>query len=470
MKQSILCHSMLGIAALSAATVSAATPEVTSCSMRQDNRHREVTIQYTFTGADAVITLDVETNYLDGAETKWASIGGEAIRTAHGDVWKKVANDGQTHTITWRPDLSWPDHRVPNNGARAVVTAWALDNTPDYMVVDISETATQDSQKYYPSADFVPGGVVENEEYRTTKILMRKIMAKDVAWTMGSLATEAFRDGTSNWLKREATHEVTMANNYYIGVFEFTQGQYAALYGSYRSNSYFTNPVNRHLRPQENISWTAVRGATSNLPGSPASDSVIGKINLRTGLDFELPTEAQWEFACRAGNGSPYWNDGTAIVKTNDYCNVDLDRLGRYAFNGGGWARSGNSTVTVFSGDLQNSLEYGTAPVGSYEPNSWGIYDMLGNVFEYCLDWIQSDWSVNPAPNGAANVSLTDGTKTYNNGTPNGEGKVARGGSYKVGNNPSTWRMCRPAASWGWAAGSTQDHGGFRLVCTAGLE
>ena len=94
-----------------------------------------------------MVTLDVQTNYVENAETKWASIGGEALWNTEGDVWKKV--DAGTRTISWRPDKSpWAGHKIAAGGARAVVTAWALDNPPNYMVVDISDGARPNTQRY----------------------------------------------------------------------------------------------------------------------------------------------------------------------------------------------------------------------------------------------------------------------------------------------------------------------------------
>ena len=206
-------------AALPTATL-AATPEVTSVAMAQSSMSRLVTITYTLANAPAVVTLDVQTNANTSAAANdpgWTSIGGEAVCNAQGDVWKKVApelTEGNSFngTITWRPDLSWPDHKIASGGARAVVTAWALDNTPDYMVVDVSAGAQPNTQKYYPSVEFFPGGILSNQNYRTTKLVMRKIMAKDVEWTMGSTSMESQRETA-----REATHQVTLTNNYYIG-------------------------------------------------------------------------------------------------------------------------------------------------------------------------------------------------------------------------------------------------------------
>ena len=166
------------------------TPQVSNVTMSQAASGRKVTITYELSNAPngAVVTLDVVTNRTGTAtnnEEDWVSIGGAAVCNAQGDVWKKVSQGSKT--ITWRPDHSWEGHKVElaNGGARAVVTAWALDNTPDYMAVDVSAAALPNTQMYYPAADFLPGGV-SNSLYKTTTLLMRKIMAKDVTWTMGS--------------------------------------------------------------------------------------------------------------------------------------------------------------------------------------------------------------------------------------------------------------------------------------------
>lgn len=96
-------------------------------------------------------------------------------------------------------------------------------------------------------------------------------------------------------------------------------------------------------------------------------------------LNFTLPTEAQWEFACRAGTRTA-WNNG----KDNDFGSNDkdecLDKLGRYAFNGG---------LEIIDGEYQ-----GVSEVGSYLPNAWGIYDMHGNVCEWCIDFYDECYGI----------------------------------------------------------------------------
>ena len=106
-------------AVAASATLTAAVPEISGVTMTQAN-DRLVTITYKLADAPAVVTVDVQTNNANGG---WASIGGEAVWNATGDVWKKVETG--SHTITWRPDHSWPDHKIADGGARAVVTAWA---------------------------------------------------------------------------------------------------------------------------------------------------------------------------------------------------------------------------------------------------------------------------------------------------------------------------------------------------------
>ena len=440
-----------------------AVPQVSNVTMAQASGSRLVTITYDLS-EEAVVTLDVQTNANTSAaadDPGWTSIGGAAIsgtttgRTAggaKGDVWKKVAA-GSGKSITWRPDLTWPDHKIADGGARAVVTAWALDNTPDYMAVDITATGGAGTQTYYPSADFVPGGVT-NSLYKTTKLLMRKIMAKDVEWTMGSVA-ESGRDAA-----RETPHQVTLTSNYYIGVYEITQTQWQQVTGY--NPSYFT--TDRAMRPVEKVSYTDIRqgqGTASTAaaaaggvyPDPPYDQSFLGLLRTRTGLDFDLPSEAQWEFAARAGNGEGYWGDGSAIrISSNK--DVGLALLGRYQSNGGQLGAGNNPASNC---EATNA----TAIVGSYLPNAWGLYDMHGNVWELCLDWYEDNIN---AHGGAVNIDPSAPANTLSGAS--GEAHLTRGGSWGVAAG-----YCRPAYR---NNSSTPTYRimitGFRVLCSAGLR
>ncbi len=443
------------LAAATSAALSAAVPEISGVTMSQ-GISRLVTITYTLADAPAVITLDVQTNVTGDV---WASIGGGAVWNATGDVWKKVETGSRT--ITWRPDHSWPDHKIADGGARAVVTAWALDNTPDYMAVDITAAAQPNTQTYYPAADFVPGGVT-NADYKTSVLLMRKIMAKDVTWTMGSTGVETQRTAAY-----EATHRVTLTNNYYIGVYEVTQSQWYEIAGY--NNSNFT--VERSMRPVEwvcynelrlygnsNAAATADQIATFSWPKEPSSASFLGKLKARTGICFDLPSEAQWEFAARAGNGSGYWGDGTEIKNTDT--DTNLGKLGRYTKNGGGTALT--DTLAPSAG--------GTDIVGSHKPNAWGIYDMHGNVWEWCLDWYQDNIATakdasDKLYGGRVNIDSSNPANYLSGASASGASRVARGGSwFGVAGN------CRPANRYNRTPTTRVASIGIRVVCTAGLR
>ena len=442
-------------AVMATTTAIAAVPEVSGVTMSQGS-DRLVTITYMLSEAPAVVTLDVQTNANTSAsanDSGWTSIGGEAVWNAMGDVWKRV--EAGSHTITWRPDHSWPDHRIADGGARAVVTAWALDNTPDYMVVDVSAAAQPGTQTYYPAADFVPGGVT-NSLYKTTTLLMRKIMAKNVTWTMGSTTLET----ENRQAAREATHQVTLTDNYYIGVYEVTQSQWSQVATNSTISANYT--TEGFMRPMEKVCYNEIRNAANsntekasyNWPADPNPSSFLGLLRSKTGLDFDLPSEAQWEFAARAGNGVGYWNDGSAILNANPDANLSL--LGRYERNGGK-VPSGTSYVDAAA---TCGVTNGTAIVGSYAPNAWGLYDMHGNVMEWCLDWHEDNISTY---GGAVNIDPENPAKTLSGASV--ANREIRGGGWSApaGN-------CRPAYRDILTPNWRHSLIGFRVICTAGLK
>lgn len=427
---------------MSALVMFAATPVVSDVDMTQADNSRSVTISYRLTGAPAVVTLDVETNGPNG----WVSIGGEHIQRVSGDVWKKVSGK-ETYSMVWRPDLDWPDHVVPEGGARAKVTAWALDNTPKYMVVDITEGAPVNPEKvrYYPEEEFLPGGLLKNPDYRTTSIVMRRIPAAGVEWTMGSV------DETGRREINEMSHKARLDDDYYMGVFEITQKQWLLVTGYNKSHFSRGNGLN-DMRPAEYICYNEIRlvcgkdvssnqlyveDSTANYPAAPHPDSFLGKLRDRTGLAFDLPSEAQWEFSARAGNGEWHWGDGS--LYTGEYSCTN--HPGRYQRNGGtispGWAEP--------PPDCDETM--GTAFVGTYKQNNWGLFDCHGNVGEICLDYFKDDIT---ADNGAVCTTPSDLI-------------VTRGGGYSHRS-----KECRSAQRNSYNAYGRFPNVGLRIFCPMG--
>ena len=331
-----------------AMSAAVAVPQVSNVTMKQAGGSRLVTVTYRL-DAPAIVTFDIQTN--------GTSIGAVNLTNAVGDLNKVVSKVGETCTIKWQPMDSWPDHIVNDRSARAVVTAWSKLSPPDYMIVSLTERS---NAVFYASADAIPGGVT-NRLYKTQRMAMRRIHAAGVRFRMGSLINESGRDN------REIPHDVTFTNDYYMGVYPVTIDQLRRIMGNAAaSNSRFYGCKDWEVRPANKMSHALLRGVDwSSLNPSHAVNTAdgyyIAAFRNTTGIELDLPTEAQWEFACRAGTTSPF-NDGTS----------SMDAVG---WNSSNWANDPNCTSNE------------THAVGLLKPNAWGLYDMHGNVDEMCLDW-----------------------------------------------------------------------------------
>ncbi len=365
-------------AVLLAAHATWAAPTVGNVEMSQRDNSRIVDITYTLSDEDAVITLDIETNGV--------ALPDSAVRTLLGDVSKVVQQGTDTKHIVWNAGEDWPEHLTET--AKARVTAWSVSAPPLYMVVDLGGGYTTNAYPvyYYASAEAVPGGLT-NYLYKTYRLALRRLSPTgSEGFLMGSPTSESYRDST-----REDRHNVVLTNGFYIGIYEVTQSQWQQVMGDIRSwPSAFTEATYKLTRPVEMVSYYDIRESTNNADNAAVDwpnnrnvfgNSFMGRFRTKTGFtDFDLPTEAQWEYACRAGTTGSL-NDGT-VVLTNENSDAHLDVLGRYKYNGG-YTDSGAYPST-------SSGSNGTATVGSYLPNAWGLYDMHGNLFEWCLDYYQA--------------------------------------------------------------------------------
>ena len=408
MKKNII---VLASSVFAAAVFAADVPQVSNITATQSIESRKVTVSYNL-NTKAIVTLTVETNRVADV---WEPIGDEKLWYVSGDA-NKVVEAGK-HTLTWLPHKAWPNNIITDSKIRIGVKAWALDCPPEIMTVDLKSANTVN---YYSSAAALPGGV-QDKRYKTDVLVLRHIPAANVTWTMGAPVGELGR------ADNEIAHQVTLAADYWIGVYEVTQRQYEILKGE--RPAYFSNLEYYATRPVDCVSYDKILG----------SNGFFENLRNRSGVaGFTLPTEAQWEFACRAGEGAALYNGQNLIDDKNAGYTPDQFVLPLARFTG----NSGESTKQLAPKD--SGPEKGSAPVGSYEPNAWGLYDMLGNMYEWCLDWYQDDISnVDPAT-----------------GPASGTQRVIRGGWHAEG----AWQ-CRCARRAGFGSNSAFGENGFRVAC-----
>jgi formylglycine-generating enzyme required for sulfatase activity len=239
-----------------------------------------------------------------------------------------------------------------------------------------------------------PGELVLNlGDHRTLKVV--QIPAGD--FVMGSPESE--KGHTAN---EAPQRRVRITQSFYLGVTEVTQEQYAAVMTNNPSKARGTN------LPVEMVSWEEAM-------------AFCRKLSQMTGRTVRLPTEAEWEYACRAGSPTPF-SFGS-----------DDEELGFYA-----WFSSNSGGKTH--------------PVGQKQPNAFGLHDMHGNVWEWCSDWYQDSYKGHGEENPA--------------GPKQGSLRVLRGGFW--GDAP---RHCRSAHRGWFAPGSRNGNGGFRVaVSAAGVD
>ncbi len=205
------------------------------------------------------------------------------------------------------------------------------------------------------------------------------------------------------YLDARPKHRVKISRPFYMSRHEITQRQWRVVMGE---NPGFFKGKNR---PIENVTWDQVQ-------------EFIRRLNLRDNTrSYRLPTEAEWEYACRAGT-------------LTQYCfGNDPEQLDLY-----GWF-------------CRNS-DFETHPVGKLRPNAWGLYDMHGNAAEWCQDWYGGN-------------SYADGSEIDPGGSPGGTEKVIRGGSWEHAAS-----YCRSAARIHYIPNDASTFVGFRLVKNAEPE
>ena len=211
---------------------------------------------------------------------------------------------------------------------------------------------------------------------------------------MGSLENEEGRDSD------EVRHRVRLTKGFWMGKTEVTQGQWQSIMR--KNPSYFKNAGKN--APVEQVSWEDCQEFIRKLNAAVATDG--------HGLRFRLPTEAEWEYACRAGTETAIYTGSLTLRGANN--GPELDPIAWYGGNSGVDYEGGYDS-SGWPEKQYNHRQAGTHPVGQKAPNAWGLYDMLGNVWEWCSDWYGE---------------YTGGEVTDPAGPRSGSCRVYRGGSW----------------------------------------
>ena len=320
-----------------------------------------------------------------------------------------VGTSSGVHHVIWDMDAQGLEFKSTNVVFK-VTYAESQSESLMYCVVDLSAGPNALS---YPVTYLAapPSGGFNTDEYKTTKIVLRRIEAG--SFIMGDD-------------QNDESYRVTLTKPFFCGIFEVTQKQYTLVMGANPCSS--TSYGKGDTYPVHNVSYDMIRGTLNGTTWPIAStvdlSSFMGKLRRRTNLDFDLPTEAQWEYACRAGTTTTY-----------------------------SYGNSANGNYMWYKDNSGNT----THPVGSKSANPWGLYDMHGNVAEWCLDWSNSSLLYGTDPIGPSWVvdyeQYASGYFYYS--------RVIRGGGWydDASGCASSYRRGSQA---NWGGGDI----GFRLVRT----
>ena len=411
-----------------------------------------VDIDYTVTGVENPADYYVKfTAKIQAGETQKTIIFGEFL-----DLTTLTNAVPGTHRVTWNSKADYQRFFATNAEVKAELVFAPGDKSaspyycPHYIVIDLAGGADATSypveSEYFASlAEATNKYNAAESEYRTTKLVMRKIPAG--SFVMGSPADEVGRE-SQTWMNKETQHPVTLTHDFYFGIYPVTQKQYELVMGtnpsSFKTDAETVGEYEVNSRPVEQVSYQMVRGTTAQkglnvdalmdvqgVAGLVDETSFLGLLRTRTGLEtLDLPTEAQWEYASRANTQmSTYFANNVT---------TDADKALRNQY--------------LWDNSNSQSKSHG---VGQKIPNAWGLYDTLGNVWEWCRDRVTAASATTKDDWGSD--AVTDPIRQVANGNVAG-----RGGGWNGGATASRC-ACRAGDRGG---SSTINYCGFRLSMT----
>lgn len=377
-------------------------------------------------------TYDIDVTLKNGEETLTvpaSSFSGDRYGVGAGE-----------HRIVWDPAKT--AYVARRELANLTVTLTAADvESRKYLIIDMSEGAVNgEAAKPWPvsySATVIDtnGDGQWDDEYKRTKMVFRRI--EPGTFTMGSPSTEPDTWNQKNKKGTEKQHQVTLTKPFYMGVFEVTAQQFYQIKAWWPNAAYGKSTATGN-RPSTNCSYEFLRGSVAQGIDWPATGHAVyeipsvtafsnfnhmdaNKISLvgwfrrhvaDTGLLVDLPTEAMWEYCCRAGSAHTF-HDGTDLV-SGEVKDVDPDGSDPAAGTGVySVARLKKNSLkydeatTSWTDPKDDGDQYGPGPVGSRAPNAWGLYDMHGSVNEWVLDWVAEE----ALPDATDPAGVTSGTQ-----------------------------------------------------------
>ena len=319
--------------------------------------------------------------------------------------------------VTWDFGADYPNVRAEDMQITVSLAPYS-EATPVYLKIDLSGGPT--ATKYPVTYSFTgPAHVMgaTDEPCQTTELWLRRIRHYE-----GAMPFHRFSYSAS----APSSFYGKLTKDYYIGIFELTQRQYELVMNS--NPSFFSNRTCYASRPVENVVASRdLYGLNLNIhlhPENLTANSFFGRIRAKTGLPLEVPSSMQFEYALRGGYYTGEYYRYKIYNESGVLYTPAADVISRCSSNSSHSSATGESDTTK-----------GTAPVGSYLPNLFGLYDTMGNVYEltceYVADYSHMDMTEDLAALRTAAGDETLGT-TAANPVTNYFGQDLTGNSYRT--------------------------------------